>query len=135
MVALAISKLSRLLELFDLQSYDLQSQSIHSHSSFNKDLFSSLMKNEFEAFPGYSLCIFFFRHVIFVTGLLVQWRDSRFGCERSRVRLLDRPLLTMHDCIQVFVSLSTNLNVQERLFRKMTPEVFSYPITFFFSLF
>ena len=25
-------------------------------------------------------------------GLLVQWHDSRLGCERSRVRLPDRPL-------------------------------------------
>ena len=27
------------------------------------------------------------------SGLLVQWHDSRLGCERSRVRLPDRPLL------------------------------------------
>ena len=41
-----------------------RAMSIHSHSSFNKDLFLSLMKNEFEAFPEHSLCLFFqTRHI------------------------------------------------------------------------
>ena len=33
-------------------------------------------------------------HLCSCWGLLVQWYDSRFGCERSRVRLPDRPFLT-----------------------------------------
>ena len=87
-------------------------------------------------FPGDLFCPSLFRpvtiimhfllvlhpHFIIVSGLLIQWHDSRFGCERSRVRIPDRPLLPM-------IVYKLLLKVQERISRKTTPKI-SYPITF-----
>ena len=92
-------------------------------------------------FPGDLLCYFLFRpvtiimhfllvlrhHFIFVSRLLIQWHDSRFGCERSRVRIPDRPLLPM-------IVYKLLLKVQERISRKTTPKI-SYPITFLSACF
>ena len=54
-----------------------------------KSKYCSIMVRSTRCYPLRFFLLFFDKYLR--SGLLVQWHDSRSGCERSRVRLPDRP--------------------------------------------